>query len=76
MDKNIIIAITSLSGVGKTTLSKQLIKNSSFVSPRHTTTRKERPDDEPLFYRYLDHDEFKSKADNKEIFYWSGNSLC
>lgn len=74
MSKNIIIAITGPSGVGKTTISNKLIERSSFVTPRHTTTRKERQDDVPLFYRYLSHDEFKNKANNKEFFYWSGDN--
>lgn len=74
MSKNIIIAMTGPSGVGKTTISNKLIERSSFVTPRHTTTRKERQDDVPLFYRYLSHDEFKNKANNKEFFYWSGDN--
>lgn len=74
MNNNIIIAITGPSGVGKTTLSNNLIEKSSFVTPRHTTTRNERLDDIPLFYRYLSHDEFKNKANNEEFLYWSGDN--
>lgn len=73
--KRIIIAITGPSGVGKTTLSNQLIKKDDFVTPVHTTTRMPRDDDEKGFYRYINHEEFKTEVDLNNFLFWSGDNF-
>ena len=74
MNRNIIVALTGPSGVGKTTISDLLIERDLFVLPRHTTTRNARLDDKEGFYRYITHDEFKQKCINDEFLFWSGDS--
>lgn len=70
----IIIAITGPSGVGKTTLGDNLVKKEEFVMPMHTTTRNQRSDDAPGFYRYMNHNEFKNNVLLNNFLLWSGDS--
>lgn len=71
---SIIIAITGPSGAGKTTLGDLLIYRNGFVTPKHSTTRKQRNDDKKGFYRYLTHNNFKLYAINNKFLFWSGDN--
>ena len=71
--KEIIIAITGPSGIGKTTLGNKLKEKNGFMTPIHSTTRAARADDEKGFYRYLSHDEFNYYVRNKQFLFWSGD---
>ena len=72
--KEIIIAITGPSGIGKTTLGNKLKEKNGFMTPIHSTTRAARADDEKGFYRYLSHDEFNYYVRNKQFLFWSGDN--
>ncbi len=74
MREKSIIAITGPSGVGKTTLGKRLALDLGIQVPRHCTTRLKRNDDIDGFYRYLSHDEYKKKFNNREFLISSGDA--
>ena len=73
--KQMIIAITGPSGIGKTTLGNLLIKRNGFIYPTHSTTRSKRNDDESGFYKYLSHYQFKEYATKNEFLFWSGDNI-
>ena len=58
-----LIAITGPAYSGKTTLINHLKEDYNYVIPRHITTRKERIDDEPGFYRYVSVDDYNKLLD-------------
>lgn len=72
--KQIIIALTGPSGIGKSTLCDLLIARNNFITPVHSTTRTPRIDDNPGFYRYLSHEAFREHTEKKEFLFWSGDS--
>lgn len=69
-----IIALTGLSGAGKTTFGDYIEKKMQFSVPQHTTTRKRRYDDKLGFYEYVSHDKFNDYNKNGEFLFWSGDS--
>lgn len=67
-----LIAITGPAYSGKTTLINHLKEDYNYVIPRHITTRKERIDDEPGFYRYVSVDDYNKLLDHSELLISSG----
>lgn len=72
-NKKSIIAIMGPSGAGKTTLGHLLASRQNFSIPIHCTTRKSRPDDEPGFYKYLSHDEYRNLYESNKFLITSGD---
>ena len=73
-NKKSIIAITGPSGAGKTTLSNKLKLLSGIDVPFHCTTRNKRLDDDPMFYRYLTHEEYAKLFLENKFLLSSGDS--
>lgn len=70
-----IIAIMGPSGVGKTTLGKNLSTRNGICIPRHCTTRSWRSDDQVDFYRYLDHEIYNEMFQQGKFLISSGDGL-
>src|SRR3972149_2155596 len=55
------VIITGTSGAGKTTIARKLCESHEiFEIVQATTTRKQRNDDNPSEYQYINEDEFKN----------------
>ena len=67
-----LIAITGPSLAGKTTLTDSLKKQDNIIVPRHITTREQRVDDEPGFYRYVSVDDFQWLREQDAMLFSSG----
>ena len=69
-DKNIMVILSSPSGVGKTTLTKKIQqKYQSFKISVSHTTRKPRPNEvEGVDYFFLEENEFKEKIRDNEFY--------
>ena len=69
-DKNIMVILSSPSGVGKTTLTKKIQqKYPKFKISVSHTTRKPRPNEvEGIDYFFLSNDQFKDKIKNNEFY--------
>jgi guanylate kinase len=69
-----LISITGPSGVGKTTLLHNLLKNIPDARPLISyTTREPRPSDEPGEYAYVSHEEFEKMA-KSGAFLWEART--
>ncbi|MDO8548179.1 MAG: AAA family ATPase [bacterium] len=69
-----ILSITGPSGVGKTTLLHNLLKNIPEARPLTSyTTREARPSDEPGEYAYVSHEEFK-QIEQSGVFLWEAKT--
>lgn len=75
-DKKIVCAITGPTYAGKTTLSNKLINNCGFLMPKQTTTRCQRIDDIPDYYRYISVEDYnRLKANNNFLLCSGGGNL-
>jgi guanylate kinase len=71
--RGILLALSSPSGAGKTTLSKRLLsQNPDVVLSISTTTRPPRPGEvDGTDYYFVSDDEFRAKIDADEFFEWA-----
>ena len=71
--RGILLALSSPSGAGKTTLSKRLLsQNPDVVLSISTTTRPPRPGEvDGTDYYFVSEDEFRAKIDTDEFFEWA-----
>ncbi len=69
-DKNIMVILSSPSGVGKTTLTKKIQqKYQKFkISVSHTTRKPRSNEVNGVDYHFVTHKEFKELIDNKEFY--------
>ena len=69
-DKNIMVIVSSPSGVGKTTLTKKIQqKYQKFKIPVSHTTRKPRSNEvNGVDYHFVEHKEFMELINNKEFY--------
>ncbi|WP_297734950.1 guanylate kinase [uncultured Maricaulis sp.] len=71
--RGVLLALSSPSGAGKTTLSKRLLsQNPDVVLSVSATTRKPRPGEvDGQDYHFISVDEFKAKIEDDEFFEWA-----
>ncbi|BDW99390.1 guanylate kinase [Maricaulis maris] len=71
--RGVLLALSSPSGAGKTTLSKRLLsQNPDVVLSVSATTRKPRPGEvDGQDYHFISVDEFKKKIEDDEFFEWA-----
>ena len=69
-DKNIMVVLSSPSGVGKTTLTKKIQQkyNSFKISVSHTTRRPRSNEVDGVDYHFVNNKRFKELIDNKEFY--------
>lgn len=63
-----LVIIVGPKAIGKTTLSRILYKDHSFVYVRHLTTRESRPDDDSTEILTCGQEEFEGRLGNREFF--------
>ena len=68
--ENIMVILSSPSGVGKTTITKKIQqKYQNFIISVSHTTRKPRPNEvEGIDYFFLNHEEFEKKISSQEFY--------
>ena len=71
--RGLLLALSSPSGAGKTTLSRRLIsQNPDVILSVSSTTRKPRPGEKDgVDYFFTDEEAFKEQIDNGEFFEWA-----